>query len=135
MNQSSPPTDEAAKPTAIDLPARQSKRKIKIAFIHQPWSVIRPPVLQTSVGDSIGIIIDEIARRLARSHDVIEYCPRFRGQPVAEQFDRVEYRRAPVLFDLSIARIMQRIDRAGWRNARRPFVSSAWYYRRFIGEI
>jgi len=43
MNQSSLPTGEAVKPVAIDLPAGQSNRKFKIAFIHQPWRVIRPP--------------------------------------------------------------------------------------------
>src|SRR5580704_18414137 len=111
------------------------KRRLKIAFVHQPWSMIHPPVSETGVGDSIGLLTDEIARRLAGSHEVIEYCPLFRGQPAAEQFDGVEYRRVPVAFDHTVARMMQRIDRIVWQNARRPFISSPLCYRRFLGEI
>jgi hypothetical protein len=74
-------------------PIGLSKRKLTIAFIHQPWSVICPPVSVATVADSIGLIIDETARRLARSHDVIEYCRRGRSQEEIEQFDGVNYRR------------------------------------------
>jgi hypothetical protein len=45
--------------------------------------------IQRPVADSIGLIIDETARRLARSHDVIEYCRRGRSQEEIEQFDGV----------------------------------------------
>src|SRR5262245_57234164 len=99
-------------------PAGQSDRKLKIAFVHQPWSVIRPPVFLTGVADSIGLIVDEMARRLGRSHEVIEYCQLSRGQQSAEQFDGVEYRRASVLFDHGIDRIIRQIEYAGWKGTR-----------------
>src|SRR5262245_21820029 len=116
-------------------PAGQSKRNLKIAFVHQPWSVIRPPVSLTGVADSIGLLTDEIARRTARSHDVIEYCPVVRGQRRAERFDGVEYRRAPVSIDHTIFRIIRQLDRSGLRKERQPFFSSALCYRQYIGEI
>jgi hypothetical protein len=92
-------------------------RKLKIAFIRHPWSVIRPPVSVATVADSIGLIIDETARRLARSHDVIEYCRRGRSQEEIEQFDGVNYRRVRTLFDRVAARSLREIGRVGLLNA------------------
>ena len=135
MDQFSPSTGEAVKPVAIDSPAGQSDRKLKIAFIHQPWSVIRPPVFLTGVADSIALIVDEIARRLASSHEVIEYCQLARRQREAEQFDGVDYRRVPILIDRAVSRMMRQIDRSGWGDRRRPFFSSALCYRQFIANV
>jgi glycosyltransferase involved in cell wall biosynthesis len=109
--------------------------RIRIAFIHQPLSDIRPPVSLTGVADSIGLIIDEVARRLAQSHEVIEYCVFHRGQKVVEQFDGVEYRRVSKFFDRFSNRIMREIDRAGWRDTRRPFFTSELCYRQFISGV
>ena len=50
------------------------KRKLKIAVIFMPINKVRPPVFLTSVGASGDLVMDEIARRLARSHEVIAYC-------------------------------------------------------------
>src|SRR5450759_8234 len=103
----------ASSPVPLDIKVmtENQKRKLKIAFIHQPLSDIRPPVSLTGIADSVGLIIDEVARRLAQSHEVIEYCVFHRGQKVVEQFDGVEYRRVSKFFDRFSNRIMREIDR------------------------
>jgi hypothetical protein len=77
----------------------QPTRRLKIAFIHMPINAIRPPVSSTGVAVSLNLIVDEIARRLARSHDVIEYSARGEGQQKVERVDGVEYRRVSTCLD------------------------------------
>jgi hypothetical protein len=69
---------------------RPAKRKLKIAFIFMPIDEIRPPVSLNSLCTSGDLLMDEIARRLARAHDVIAYCARRGDQQKLEQFDGVE---------------------------------------------
>src|SRR5215471_8580080 len=78
---------------------RQAKRQFKIAFIHLPINEIWPPVSATGLANSVELIADEIARRLARSHDVIAYCARGKGQQKVERFDGIEYRRVSTWLD------------------------------------
>jgi len=121
------------------MAAGQSKRKLRIAVIFMPINKIRPPVSLTSLGASGDLVMDEIARRLARSHDVIAYCARGEDQQKVEQFDGVEYRRVSTSLDrwfLSYyQKIMRLIDRVCGRNALQPIVNSALWYRQFIGEV
>jgi glycosyltransferase involved in cell wall biosynthesis len=115
-----------------------ARRKFKIALIHMPISEIRPPVSLTGVAASVELITDELARKLARSHQVIAYCARGKGQKKVEQFDGVEYRRMSTWLDTRLLhhqKIMRLIDIAGWRSGPQPFVSSALWYRQFIGEV
>jgi hypothetical protein len=63
------------------------KRKFKIAFIFMPTSEIRPPVSLTGLCVSGDLVMDQFARRLARSHEVIVYCARLRETEKVEQFD------------------------------------------------
>lgn len=117
----------------------RSKPKFRIAFIFMPVNEIRPPVSATGVAVSGDLILDEIARRLARSHDVIAYCARGEGQPEVEQFDGVEYRRASISLDRWLLahphKIMRLLDFVCRRNVPQPLISSALWYRQFIGEI
>ena len=69
------------------------KRKLKIALIFMPINEIRPPVYLSSVGTSGDLIMDELARRLARWHEVIAYCALGKDQPQIEEFEGVQYRR------------------------------------------
>src|SRR6516164_8139055 len=95
---------------------RQSKRDFKIAFIFLPINEIRPPVSQTGVANSVEFIADEIARRLARSHNVIAYCARGEGQQKVERFDGVEYRRVSTWLDrrlLNRGKILRLADFVG----------------------
>ena len=71
------------------MTARKSRRKLKIAVIFMPVSEIRPPVSLTGLAVSGDVVMDEIARRLARSHDVIAYCSRGEHQQKVEQLDGV----------------------------------------------
>jgi glycosyltransferase involved in cell wall biosynthesis len=117
----------------------QSNRKFKIAIIFMPINKIQPPVSLTSLGASGDLVMDEIARHLARSHDVIAYCARGEGQEKVERFEGVEYRRLSTSLDrrfLSYHRkIMRLIDRVWEQNALQPIINSVLWYRQFIGEI
>jgi hypothetical protein len=130
---------------------RPTKRRFKIALIFMPLANIRPLLSLTSLPISVGLITDELARRLARSHDVIAYCARGEGRQKVEQFDGVEYRRISTWLDLRLLKsrkiiwfdrrlskrqkIIRLIDLLGRRNEAQPFVGSAWWYRRFIGKV
>jgi glycosyltransferase involved in cell wall biosynthesis len=116
----------------------QSKPKLKIAIIFMPINEIRPPVSLTSVASSGDLVMDEIARQLARSHDVIAYCARGKGQQKVERFDGVEYRRMSTWLDrrlLHRQKIRRLIDLAGWRDGPQPLFNSLLWYRHFIGEV
>jgi glycosyltransferase involved in cell wall biosynthesis len=111
---------------------------LKIAFIFMPVEEIRPPVSLTSSTISVALIADELARRLARSHDVIAYCARGEGQQKVEQFDGVEYRRMSTWLDhklLHHRKIMRLFDRVEWRNTQPPIIGSGLWYRHFISEV
>ena len=64
-----------------------------------PVNEIRPPVSLTTYGSAGDLVMDEIARRLARSHDVVAYCARGEDQQKVEQCDGVEYRRMSTSID------------------------------------
>jgi glycosyltransferase involved in cell wall biosynthesis len=118
----------------------QSKRKFKIAFILMPIDEIRPPVSSSGLAVSLDLIIDEIARRLARSHNVIVYCWRGKDQQKVEQFDGVEYRRVSNPLDRWFLshhpyKIMRLIDLVCWRDTPQPLVNSKLWYREFIGKV
>lgn len=120
------------------MPAGQLKRKLRIALIFMPINEIRPPVSLTSLASSGDLVMDEIARRLARSHDVIAYCALGRGQQRVEEFDGVEYRRISTWLDrrlLHRQKIRRLIDPDGWRNRPQPLYNSSLWYRHFIGEV
>jgi glycosyltransferase involved in cell wall biosynthesis len=117
---------------------RRSRRKLKIAIVFMPINEIRPPVYLTSLASSGDLVMDEIARRLARSHDVIAYCALGKGQQRVERFDGVEYRRMSTWLDrrlLHRQKVRRLIDRAGWRNGPQPLFNSSLWYRRFIAEV
>ncbi|HWP41228.1 MAG TPA: glycosyltransferase family 4 protein [Tepidisphaeraceae bacterium] len=112
---------------------RATDGPMNLVLIHQPWSVIEPPV---NGADSVALLTDEIARRLAaRGHRTITYSRLGRGQKRLSHFQAVEYRRASVSIDRWIKLIMQEPDRRGWRDPTRPFFSSVWCYRQFIGQV
>lgn len=98
------------------LRIRQSNRKFNIAFIFMPISGLRPPLSLTSLPISVDLVMEELARRLALSHNVIAYCARGEGQQKVEQCSGVEYRRVSKLAD------------------RRSLNSSLWYLQ-FIEEV
>jgi glycosyltransferase involved in cell wall biosynthesis len=113
-------------------------RKLKIAFVHLPINEIRPPMYLTGLANSVELIADEIARRLARSHDIVAYCARGKGQQKVEKFDGVEYRRMSTWLDCRLLhrrKFMRLVDFAGWGNGSQPIINYALWYRHFIGEV
>ncbi len=117
----------------------QSPPRLKIALIFMPVNEIRPPVSSTTYGSAGDLVMDEIARRLARSHDVIAYCARGEDQRKVEQCDGVEYRRMSTSIDRWFfsrhQKIKRLIDLVYQRNALRPIFNSPLWYRQFIGEV
>jgi hypothetical protein len=121
------------------LEIRQPKRKLKIAFILAPTNEIRPPVYLSGVAVSVDLMIDEITRRLAGSHDVIVYCWRGEGQQKVEKFDGVEYRRMSNPLDRWFLshpnKIMRLINLVCWRKSPQPLFNSKLWYREYIGKV
>jgi hypothetical protein len=85
--------------TETGTAARHLKSQFKIAIVFMPINEIRPPVSRSSLGASGDLVMDEIARHLAQSHNVIVYCARGAGQQKIEQFEGVEYRRLRTSLD------------------------------------
>ena len=113
-------------------------RKLKIAIIFMPINEIRPPVYLNSAGSSGDLVMDEIARRLARSHDVVAYCALGKGQPQIEQFEGVQYRRMSTWLDrrlLHREKIWRLIDSVNRGRVSQPLFNSQLWYRHFIRQV
>jgi glycosyltransferase involved in cell wall biosynthesis len=120
------------------MTAGQSKRKLRIAIIFMPINEIRPPVSLTSLASSGDLVMDEISRGLARSHDVIAYCARGKGQQKVERFDGVEYRRMSTWLDTRLlhrGKFRRMTDLVYWRNRPQPLNNSPLWYRNFIRQV
>ncbi|MFB3903899.1 MAG: glycosyltransferase family 4 protein [Acidobacteriota bacterium] len=101
---------------------------MRIAFINQPWNTVVPPV----EAGSIAIWTYEVARRLARDHEVILYSKREPGQPGRQSRDGIEFRRFPVGFDRWVERMRKRLRARTARFSNRPrqtplFASGSYY--------
>lgn len=105
--------------------------RLKVAFVHQPWSIVVPPM---QVADSVAIWVDEVARRLADSCDVICYSRRNKDQPPGEVFEGVTYRRFAAPLDRAV-RFLRLLDEWKLVSPRRGFLSSKWFYRQYIGRV
>lgn len=102
---------------------------MKIAFVNQPGGSVVPPVQD----GSIEIWTYEVARRLARSGDVIFYAKRGRFQKKVQHYEGVHYRRVSVAVDHWLIRLLKRFS--GFRNVRRPLFSSGLYYLGYILQV
>ena len=89
----------------------------KIAFVNQPADIFSVPPR-----GSIPIWIYEVARRLARHHDVIVYARRGHLQPRVEYGEGMQCRRIPIVRDCRSYRLLER-----WSESfKRPYVSSSY---------
>jgi spore coat protein SA len=92
---------------------------LKVGFVSQTWDHSGPP----DPGGSIGIWTWEVARRLARSLDVVVAGPRSRGV-AAERWENVDFRRpAPAAAD----RWLPILERVFARTNGPEFASSVYY--------
>ena len=99
---------------------------MRIAFVNQPWAAVVPG----EPGDSLSIWIDEVGRRLSRSHEVIAYSRQMGTQGRVERHDGVEHRRVPVTVGRFI-RPLRLLDRLEVLDPRRPVFASTLYYPDF----
>jgi glycosyltransferase involved in cell wall biosynthesis len=121
---------------------------MKIAFVHQPISIISPK----NVSASIEIITYELARRLATNNDVIVYAKKFHNQKEFEYDQGVRYQRISVPLDewhTIVSSALNRMERHSSvfalvralrrfffiRNVRRPLNASRWYYWTYALKI
>jgi glycosyltransferase involved in cell wall biosynthesis len=102
-----------------------------------PINAIRPPVT-SGLAASVDLVTDELARRLAQSHEVIAYCARGAGQANVEQFDGIEYRRISTWLDrrlLNRRKFVRLIDVVGGQKTPQPLISSSVWFRHFISKV
>jgi spore coat protein SA len=116
-------------PLTMNPPARP----LTVAFVHQPWSIVEPPV---RVNDSIARVTDEVARCLVdRRCDVICYSRQGKHQPERQTHAGVKYHRVPVSIDRWVKKSFDILSERGWENSKRPFYSSKWCYRKFFSRV
>ena len=121
---------------------------MKIAFVHQPVSIISP----TNVNSSIELITYELARHLAENNEVIIYAKKFHNQKECEYYQGVKYNRVSVPLDewhtivdsalgkleahLGAHTLSQTIRKFFFfRNTKRPLNASRWYYYTFALKV
>ena len=103
---------------------------MKIALVHQPIGTISPSAL----GGSIDIWIYEVARRLARSYDVIVYAKKGRNQKKVEYNQGVHYRRISAPADELFAYLSIPADRL-LAHAKRPLFAFKLYYLTYAFKV
>jgi glycosyltransferase involved in cell wall biosynthesis len=104
---------------------------MKIAFVNQPiGGAIRPH----GHCSSIAVIVYELARRLAASHEVTVYDRRGPDQPETETLEEVRFRRlSPEFMDDLPFRVVRKFGR--FPDPGRPLFASEWYHRGYITRI
>ena len=102
---------------------------MKIAFVSQPWNRVVPPF------DSGSIVnwTHEVARRLAKSHQVIIYATKFSGAEKVEWCDGVQYRRFSAVFDKRLDRYRDLFSRLF--DKMHLFFASRLYYFSYMTRI
>jgi spore coat protein SA len=97
------------------------QQDLKVAFVHQPLGTLSVPVQE----GSIAIWIYEVARRLAKSNDVVVYARKGRHQKELEIREGVTYRRISTELDNRLFRFLEdhpSLTRLpGVRNPKLPF--------------
>jgi glycosyltransferase involved in cell wall biosynthesis len=75
---------------------------MKIAFVNQPWNRVALPVR----AGSVAIWTYEVARRLAKTHEVVVYAKRDPDQSKVEWHEGVQYRRVSVSQDAVLQKLV-----------------------------
>jgi glycosyltransferase involved in cell wall biosynthesis len=106
---------------------------MKIAFVSQPGDLIAPPNLESS----IAIWTYEVARRLARSNDVIVYAKYPKKNWVKEKYDEgVCYRYVSISLDERLIKLLKSLKQLGKRyKSKRPLFSSSLFYLGYCLQI
>ena len=96
---------------------------MKVAFVNQPTDAAKLPVQS----GSIAIWTYQVARRLAKSCDVIVYARRSPEQEKVEYDEGVEYRRVSVDSDKILRGILKVVSKFN-DEVKRPSFTSIWYH-------
>ena len=106
---------------------------MKVAFVIQPWDELVPGVQYSS----IPIIAYELARRLAKSCEVIIYAKRGRSQSKSEwDANGVQIRRVRSDIEQKLFRWIGAIHRlTGFRNPGRPYYGRSWYHLGYFLQV
>jgi glycosyltransferase involved in cell wall biosynthesis/Flp pilus assembly protein TadD len=104
-----------------------TQKKLKVAFISQPFVMTAFPRPM----DSIGILTYEIVRLLAAENDITVYAP-------AEEFredyhENVQYRYIPVGLDKTALKYLEKYP--GFKQPKSPIMASQYYYLGYILQI
>jgi glycosyltransferase involved in cell wall biosynthesis len=102
---------------------------MKIALLNQPQDPIAAGEEQRG---SVAIVNWELARCLARRHEVILYAPRAPGQPAVERWERIEIRRIRFVarrFHQAVQILAGRLGRGA------PYFTSSLYYREYFAQV
>jgi glycosyltransferase involved in cell wall biosynthesis len=102
---------------------------MKVAIVDQPSGHINPG----KHAGSIDTIVYEIARRVARTSEIIVYVRRGPGQNLDEVVAGVRYKRIDLSHEDRINRLMTQVFRL--RKPTTPWFLSRLYYRSFIRKI
>jgi glycosyltransferase involved in cell wall biosynthesis len=121
-----------AMPTVVDRETKhQAGSALRIAFVHQPWNAVAPPV---DNADSIALWTDHVARCLRQDHAVVCYSRRGPHQAMSAVLDGIEYRRIGSGYD-SYLRYGRALDEFGLLPPERSFFGSPWYFRHYGRQI
>jgi glycosyltransferase involved in cell wall biosynthesis len=100
------------------------KTRLKIAFVNQPFLYTSFP----NPTDSIGIVTDQIVRRLASTCDVIVYTPA-KGKTlkkITESHEGVNYQFVPTVSDKILLKILNKLPKTF--TTKKPDYASSLYY-------
>jgi len=102
---------------------------MKIAIVNQPQD---PIVADEEQRGSVAIVNWELAKRLAKRHEVTVYAPRGSGQASYERWKTIEIRRIPFVAK-AFHKAMQLL--AGRLKMSPPYINSPLYYREFFMQL
>jgi spore coat protein SA len=107
---------------------------MKVAFVTQPWDEVVPP---SGGPTSIAILTYQMARRLARSGEVIVYARRGPSQQKVQcDGEGIHYRRISVTAEDKLIKPARLLDRLlGFLYPKRPFFSSGLYYLGYALQV
>jgi glycosyltransferase involved in cell wall biosynthesis len=102
---------------------------VKIAILNQPQDPVSAGSEQRG---SVAIVNWELARCLARRHEVIVYAPRAHGQPRVQRCGAIEIRRIPFVARRLHKALQLLAGRLRWGP---PYFTSRLYYREYFSQI
>jgi glycosyltransferase involved in cell wall biosynthesis len=102
---------------------------MKIAIVNQPQD---PIVASEEQRGSVAIVNWELAKRLAKRHEVTVYAPRAGGRAGSERWKNIEIRRVPFVAK-HFHKAMQLL--AGRLKTNPPYINSPLYYREYFMQV